>query len=583
MTAGERHMLLRHLSLLDDGERGLLANARCLSEGIDVPALDGVAFIDPRRSEVDIVQAVGRAIRKSGDKKVGTIVLPVFIDVDTDAETALNDSMFKPVWDVILALRAHDEQLGEQFDSLRRELGRKRGKPKLPDKIHVDIPTKVDPSFASAFNVRLVEKTTAPWEFWLGLMDEFIAEYGHARVPHEYKTKHGHQLGYWVQNQRSFRRHGMLSADRISDLESLHPTWSWEPFDAGWERGFDQLREYVEQRGDARVPQNYKTVDGFALGSWASKQRNDYRRGKLETSRQYRIEALHPTWTWDLRAARWNEGFEHLRAFIEQHGHARVPGRYLTASGFSLGSWVNNLRTSRRKGTLDEEYEARLENLHPTWSWKVIGDRWEEGFRHLCAFVEQTGHASVPQTYKTPDRFLLGTWVNSQRDAFRQCRLDAGYQIRIENLHPTWSWAPHTDKWEEGFQHLCEFVAKHGHARVPNEYRTADGFLLRSWVKEQRSVYRRGKLSDDRKARLENLDPSWTWDAREVRWEEGFDYLLGYVEQFGHARVPAAYRTSDGYPLGGWVNRQRTFHRTRTHAERQARLEAVPGWVWKAG
>ena len=70
------------LRQLDDGERGLLANARCLAEGVDVPALDGVAFIDPRRSEVDIVQAVGRAIRQADDKTVGTIVIPVFIDTD---------------------------------------------------------------------------------------------------------------------------------------------------------------------------------------------------------------------------------------------------------------------------------------------------------------------------------------------------------------------------------------------------------------------------------------------------------------------------------------------------------------------
>ena len=101
MPAGDRYVLLQHLGRLDDGERGLLTNARCLAEGVDVPTLDGVAFIDPRRSEVDIVQAVGRAIRLAPDKTVGTIVIPVFIDTDEDPETALDDSAFKPVWDVI--------------------------------------------------------------------------------------------------------------------------------------------------------------------------------------------------------------------------------------------------------------------------------------------------------------------------------------------------------------------------------------------------------------------------------------------------------------------------------------------------
>jgi predicted helicase len=101
MDAGKRSRLIRRLAARDDGERGLLSNARCLAEGVDVPTLDGVAFIDPRRSEVDIVQAVGRAIRKADNKKIGTVVIPVFIDTDANPEVALSSSVFKPVWDVI--------------------------------------------------------------------------------------------------------------------------------------------------------------------------------------------------------------------------------------------------------------------------------------------------------------------------------------------------------------------------------------------------------------------------------------------------------------------------------------------------
>jgi predicted helicase len=68
MSAGDRGRLIERLTRLEEGECGLLSNARCLAEGVDVPSLDGVAFIDPRRSEVDIVQAVGRAIRLAPDK-----------------------------------------------------------------------------------------------------------------------------------------------------------------------------------------------------------------------------------------------------------------------------------------------------------------------------------------------------------------------------------------------------------------------------------------------------------------------------------------------------------------------------------
>jgi predicted helicase len=68
-----------------------------LSEGVDVPALDGVAFIDPRSSEIDIIQSVGRAIRKSKNKTMGTIVIPVFIEQTDDAKAALEASDFKPI------------------------------------------------------------------------------------------------------------------------------------------------------------------------------------------------------------------------------------------------------------------------------------------------------------------------------------------------------------------------------------------------------------------------------------------------------------------------------------------------------
>ena len=85
---------------------GFCRNARCLSEGVDVPALDCVAFIDARSSQIDIVQAVGRAIRLSAKKKMGTIVIPVFIEQSDDPEEAIELSNFKPIWEVVDALKS---------------------------------------------------------------------------------------------------------------------------------------------------------------------------------------------------------------------------------------------------------------------------------------------------------------------------------------------------------------------------------------------------------------------------------------------------------------------------------------------
>ena len=88
----------------------ILSNARCLSEGVDVPALDAVIFVNSKKSQVDIVQSVGRVMRKSQGKKFGYVIIPIAVRSDVAPEEALNsNSDYKAVWDVLRALRSHDD------------------------------------------------------------------------------------------------------------------------------------------------------------------------------------------------------------------------------------------------------------------------------------------------------------------------------------------------------------------------------------------------------------------------------------------------------------------------------------------
>ena len=104
MTYLERNSKINNLRNLEEDEIGILSNARCLSEGVDVPTLDGIAFIDPRSSQVDIIQAVGRAIRNSESKSYGYIILPVYLGDTENIGEELLASKFKDVWEVVLAL-----------------------------------------------------------------------------------------------------------------------------------------------------------------------------------------------------------------------------------------------------------------------------------------------------------------------------------------------------------------------------------------------------------------------------------------------------------------------------------------------
>ncbi len=115
----------------DPNECRVLCNVRCLSEGVDVPALDAVLFLSPRNSEVEVVQSVGRVMRTFQGKKYGYIIIPVIVPNDVKPEEALNDNeRFKVVWDILNALRSHDENFNAHVNQIN--LNKKR-----PSKITV--------------------------------------------------------------------------------------------------------------------------------------------------------------------------------------------------------------------------------------------------------------------------------------------------------------------------------------------------------------------------------------------------------------------------------------------------------------
>lgn len=362
MPTYKRRQKLSQLKNVADGEVALLSNARCLSEGVDVPSLDGVAFIDPKNSQIDIIQAVGRAIRLSPNKLAGTIVLPVFIEKGETAEEVIERSEFNQVWKILAALKAHDETFANELNNLRIEMGKSGGSFKVEglNKIIFDLPRTVDVSFSEALRTELVRASTASWEEWFGSLCKYVQDHGDSLVPKNYKTVEGFSLAQWVRTQRQYQ-HSMPTSRR-ERLEALKG-WVWAPLEIKWESNFEALQSYVEEYGDALVPQNFRTANEIDLGIWVSIQR--VQKESMSAQRRERLEALRG-WVWASLELKWEKGFMALQSYVQEFGDALVPAAYKTADGYSLGQWVRIQR--REKNSMTTHRKIRLEAIKG-WFW----------------------------------------------------------------------------------------------------------------------------------------------------------------------------------------------------------------------
>jgi len=578
MPVNDRKQVLNRLAAAT--EPYLVTNARCLTEGIDVPALDAVAFADPRKSQVDIVQAVGRAMRKpmgTSKKTTGYIILPVYLtnaDLE-DPETAVEGSAFDPVLQVLRALKDHDPFRARFMAKILVAKGKKPHQKAggIGEILEVSIGEGLDKVLArrllEAVQLRAIEVAANRWEVGFQHLLAYKKREGTCDVlATHYEGDFG--LGAWVLNQRS-RRDG-LTSEQIKLLDEIGFIWNTHIF--AWDNQFEALKRYLAAH-DNEYPRAHEQTQKDSLGSWVSKQRSDFKARSLPQDRSNRLEAL-PNWTWDPVKDLLESGFKHLETYVKSNGHSNVPQLYKSADGFTLGRWVLSRRRDYLQGKLAPEYAQRLERMKG-WVWDANTAAFEDGVKALELYATENGHTNVPSNFVDATGFKLGQWVSVKRAAIKAKKLEPS---KLKRLNAIKSWSPvrTDDAWPRALEEFRKYVSEFGNGLVPQGYVSASGFRLGSWVSSNRQMYARGTYDNGKKATLEGL-PGWTWNQLDSRWEEGFKHLIEFWST--HHRWPSSTeRSADKYRVGGWLNNQRGKIRSRTlPIEQQNRLEALVGWV----
>ena len=205
--------------------------------------------------------------------------------------------------------------------------------------------------------------------------------------------------------------------------------------------------------------------------------------------------------------ALWEEGFEHLQAFVKENGHCEVSDAHVAADGYPLGQWVRVQR--RQKDRISAERKARLDALG--FIWDVLAQQWEVGFQHLAAFVREHGHCRVLATHVAADGYRLGQWVKVQRR--RKNRMSAERKARLDALGFRLGCASRSmGRRISASKSVCERAwALQGSTK----HVTADGYRLGQWVQVQRR--REDTMPAEQKARLDALGFVWASQVNERR------------------------------------------------------------------
>jgi superfamily II DNA or RNA helicase len=577
MPMGRRTQTMRAFR---EAERSLISNARCLTEGVDVPSVDMVVFTHNKRSTVDIVQAVGRAMRKSSGKDVGYVMVPVFLQPGEDIEEAVKSGRFDAVWEVLKSMSEHDETLADIIREMTVEKGKGTrtwsGEERLNSLMEIQYTGRVlkIEDLRRTIGTQIVEKLGENWDEMYGYLVQEKAVGREINVAWNTLTPDRLKIGIWLSNQRKRYNQDALSPERAAKLEALGVIW--QRFAERWNRMYEYLAQEKAEGRDVNVANRTLTSNDRAVGQWLQQQRHFYKNGSLSPARIVKLERLGVVW--DQKETKWDA----MCAFLVQEKAAgreiNVAWNTITPDGQLIGAWLNNQRQAYRKGALSSERIAKLERLGVVWS--QLDAQWDEMYAYLVQEKAAGRDVNMETKTLTSDGLAIGSWLNTQRQNCKNMTLSPERVAKLEKLGVRLKTVVKIkSQWEAMHAFLTQEKAEGREVNVATKALTPNGLAIGLWLNDQRTYYKKGILPPKRVVNLEALGVVWfQWDEN---WDQMYSYLVQEKAAGREVNVATKALTPDGGKIGTWLVYQRgKYLKGVLSSERTEKLEAL-GVTWQ--
>lgn len=558
-TTSQREIILK---AFEKADKAVVSNAKCLTEGVDVPVIDIVYYSDPKNSKIDIVQSAGRALRKAKhrNKEMGFIVVPIFHKDRETVDDAIEKSDYKNLITVIRSLCDQDERLVSEINELawNKEQNKRNATFELTfsdeqtDNVlqFEQIKEKLKNSL---FN-QVIETLKDSWEIHYKEVEEYFKANGNSNIPARHKAIDGFGIGTWCVAQRVNFNKGLLSDSEIKKLQKLN--FDFDPHKTLFEFDFQELLQFKEKNGHVDVP-----VMGNRLGMRVNRYRTHYRQEKLS---QKKIDSLtNIGFQFVLKENfSWDERFEELKEYYKTYKTKYV----MSTINSALYSWDKRQRTENIKGKLNKEQVEKLNSINFDWEIKSIRnkkdnsedkqpvneEKWDEMFQILVNY--KTVHGSLVLS-SNQEFDKLRRWCLTQRIRNNKNKLLEERFVKLDDLGFIWieirgrkktkepiKKTNYNDQWKIMYNYLLEYYNENKHFKIPLN---SENKKLILWVRTQRYHYKNKKLSSERIIKLNSIDFEWEIKStrnkkenkedikysNENKWNEMFQNLVSYYNK----------------------------------------------------
>lgn len=544
----------------------IMCTSRILNEGVNMPIIDCVCFVDARNSVIDIVQCVGRCLRKYEGKGKSYVLIPNEID-----ENDL-DGAYKNIWNVVRALCTTDTSLLDEVKAKTLGLVGKGGTRIMSENL-IDVGDNVEiKEWINGIESRLWESADM-----FDVNVERVKKWRekNKRFPSQCsKDTEERFLGFWIINQRQNYKNNKLSEYKIKKIETIDE-WIWKKNNS-FDENFDLFIEFV--KNNKKFPSacsNYKKEK--VLGTWAQKQIHRYKNNKLSNYKIKKLETIEG-WSWK-RNNSFDENYVLLVEFVKNN--KKLPSSNSKNNDEKLlYTWVCSLQKRYNAGNLPDDKIEKLEKIDH-WKWKILirkSHTIEERYEQLLDFLKKNSRFPS-ECAKDKDEMTLARWITRLRHRYKNDKLSTDKIKKLENIDG-WRWAI-GDKFKKKYKLVKKFVENNN--KFPSV--TSDDNIetkLGAWINHQRYLYKLNKLSAYQIKKLENLT-GWYWNRtqlNEIKFVEKCDELIKFVNI--NKKIPSK-RSPDlnEKRLGIWVFVQkRRFKKHKISNAQIQKLESIEGWKW---